>query len=210
VNRSEQINEVAAALAKAQGEIRPAIKDSNNPHFKSRYADLASVWDACRDALSKHGLSVSQVPEVRESGHVLTTLLLHASGQWLSGELAIQADRAGLQALGSAITYARRYSLAAMVGVAPDDDDDAERAVIRPPPMRRPELVREPGDDAPDDRATYEALAAELGRRIAEIATDDALEPLAAEIRKLPPEHRKSPGDAYNARRRALRAQVSA
>lgn len=126
--KSEQINELAAALAKAQGEILGAKKDSSNPFYKSKYSDLSSVWEACRAPLSKNGLSVSQMIENRESGDVLHTMLLHSSGQWLSSEMQIRIKSDGktneLQALGSCITYLRRFSLAALVGVAPADEDD--------------------------------------------------------------------------------------
>lgn len=125
---SEQINELATALAKAQGQLNGAKKDATNPHFKSRYADLASVWDACREALTKHGLSVLQSPRgvVTEAGAwavELETCLLHTSGQWMADTLTVPVGKADAQGVGSAVTYARRYSLAAFVGVAPEDDD---------------------------------------------------------------------------------------
>ncbi len=125
---SEQINEIAAALAKAQGEIKGAAKDSTNPHFKSRYADLASVWDACRAALSKNGLSVVQIPDTTSDGVFLYTTIAHSSGQWFRGVMPVRPVQDTPQGLGSALTYARRYSLASMVGVAPDDDDDGNAA----------------------------------------------------------------------------------
>lgn len=119
---SEQINEIAKALAKAQGEIKNASKDTINPHFKSKYADLASVWDACREALSKNDIAVVQPIETNGDIYIVT-LLMHSSGQWIKGKVPVKVQQATPQALGSAITYMRRYSLAAMVGVAPDDDD---------------------------------------------------------------------------------------
>lgn len=122
MERSEQINELAAALSKAQGELKGAKKDSRNPFFKSSYADLASVWDACRDALVHHGLSVTQTTEVGDLP-TLTTTLLHSSGQWISGRLQIKPVKDDSQGMGSAMTYARRYALAAIVGVAAEDDD---------------------------------------------------------------------------------------
>lgn len=131
--KSESINELAAALAKAQGEIKSAAKDSTNPHFKSKYADLASVWDACRAALSKNGLAVAQITATTEAGKVrVTTTLLHSSGQWIEGELDVKPGQDTAQGIGSTITYCRRYALAAMVGVAPDDDDDGYAASERP------------------------------------------------------------------------------
>lgn len=120
---SETINKLSAALAKAQGEITGALKDSANPFFKSKYADLASCWDACRDALSKNGIAVIQVPENSETGIVLHTTLAHSSGQWIRGSLEVHPADSKPQSVGSALTYARRYALTAFVGVAQVDDD---------------------------------------------------------------------------------------
>ncbi len=125
--QSENVNELAAALAKAQGEITGALKDSTNPFFKSKYADLASCWDACRSQLSKNELAVIQTTEYDEGGlHVVTTLA-HSSGQWIKGRLLVKVKDDTPQAQGSGLTYARRYALAAMVGLA-QIDDDAESA----------------------------------------------------------------------------------
>lgn len=133
MNRSEQINELATALAKAQGQITGALKDSSNPYYSSKYADLASVWDACRKPLSENGLAVIQMPGRDESGNFVETILSHSSGQWFSSKLHFKpgrTDKNGVfipledsQALGSGITYIRRYALSAMVGIAPEDDD---------------------------------------------------------------------------------------
>ncbi len=121
---SAEIKDIAAALAAAQAEIATAAKDRVNPHFRAAYATLASVWEACRDPLTKNGLSVVQSPKSEGAIVTLTTLLLHKSGQWFKDTLTMQAANGTPQSIGSAITYARRYALAAMVGVAPDDDDD--------------------------------------------------------------------------------------
>jgi hypothetical protein len=124
VRHSEQINELATALAKAQAKIEGATKDKTNPHFRSSYADLASVWDACRSALTSNGLSVSQTAGASEDGRVrVTTILMHSSGQWLCDDLVMKPVKDDPQGVGSCITYARRYALAAIVGVAPEDDD---------------------------------------------------------------------------------------
>lgn len=124
---SEAINELATALAKAQGTIKGAVKDADNPHFRSKYADLASVWDACREALSQNGLSVLQAPRgvISEAGWTVEveTRLLHASGQWMGDTITVPVGKPDAQGLGSALTYARRYALASFVGVAPEDDD---------------------------------------------------------------------------------------
>lgn len=120
---SEQINEIAAALAKAQGEMGGALKDASNPFFKSKYADLASVMEACRPALSKHGIAVVQSPRSEGATVSLDTMLLHASGQWIRGTATTTAKDDSPQSLGSAITYLRRYALQSFAGVAPEDDD---------------------------------------------------------------------------------------
>ena len=120
---SENLNELAAALAKAQALMEPAKKDEANPFFKSKYADLASVWNACRGPLSANGLSVTQLTSTNGSIVTVTTLLLHASGQYISSVLSMQADKATPQGIGSAITYARRYALSAIVGISAEDDD---------------------------------------------------------------------------------------
>ena len=128
--QSEAINELAVALAKAQGQITGALKDSSNPFFKSKYADLASCWDACRKQLSENNLSVVQTTDVIDGIVVVRTILAHSSGQWISGILPVKTKDDGPQAQGSGITYARRYALAAMVGLA-QIDDDAEAAQAR-------------------------------------------------------------------------------
>lgn len=121
--RSASIGKIAGALSKAQGKMRLAAKDSNNPFFGSKYADLGSVWEAAREALAENELAVVQVPEGDVNGVVLTTLLIHSSDQWMKSVLKIKPVKADPQGIGSAITYARRYALAAMVGIASDDDD---------------------------------------------------------------------------------------
>ena len=123
MNKSESIAQLADALSKAQAEMETAKKDSANPFFKSKYADLASVWDACRGPLGKYGLSVCQMPETTDAGIVVNTILMHSSGEWISSELRMRPVKDDPQGLGSAITYARRYALAAAVGIAPEDDD---------------------------------------------------------------------------------------
>jgi hypothetical protein len=123
VYASESVDKLAAALSKAQAAITFAAKDTANPFFKSKYADLASVWEACRAALTANELSVTQLPSADGLKVTLTTLLLHSSGQYLSSDLTMTAAANTPQAIGSAITYARRYALSAIVGVAQDDDD---------------------------------------------------------------------------------------
>ncbi len=128
--KSEKINEIAGALAKAQMEMTSATKDCVNPHYRSKYADINSLLLSCRPILAKHGIAICQIPEMTDKGVVLTSGLYHeSSGQWFEGIMPITIKTGGnndLQALGSCISYLRRYCLAAMVGIASDDDDGNE------------------------------------------------------------------------------------
>jgi hypothetical protein len=145
MNRSESLKELAAALSKAQAQMKPAPRDAENPHFRSRYADLASVWDACRGALTENGLSVLQMPSADGNAVTVTTTVLHISGEWVSEPLTLAAKDASPQSVGSAITYARRYGLASAVGVCPHDDDgEAATDHHAPPAARRPLAPTDP------------------------------------------------------------------
>lgn len=123
IEQTEQIGELVKSLAVAQGKITGALKDSANPFFKSKYADLASVWDACRIPLSENGIAVIQQTEADDQGVLVTTTLAHHSGQWMRSTLRLIPKDSSPQGIGSAITYGRRYALAAAVGVAQVDDD---------------------------------------------------------------------------------------
>ena len=127
MNTSPTIGALAAALAKAQADITGAVKDSANPFFKSKYADLESVWSACRKQLTTNGLSVIQTTQPTKHGLMLVTTLAHSSGEWIRGYMPILSKDNSAQAQGSGISYARRYALAALVGVY-QTDDDAEAA----------------------------------------------------------------------------------
>lgn len=129
MNRSESIGTLAKALAKAQGAIKPAAKGAENPFFKSSYADLPAIVKACRDELTKNDIAVIQRTGYEGETLLLETILAHSSGEWISGVYPVKPVKADPQGMGSAITYARRYALAAMVGVvAEDEDDDANAA----------------------------------------------------------------------------------
>ncbi len=134
MNSSPEIKDLAAAMAKFQAELKPAIKGNTNPYFKSRYADLQACWDCCREALVKNGLSVVQGS--RESnGEIVTvdTRLMHASGQWIESSLTMKPAKADPQGVGSAVTYARRYALSAILGIVADEDDDGNAATHNEP-----------------------------------------------------------------------------
>lgn len=149
MKKSESIAKLASALAKVQGQLQPAAKNASNPFFKSEYADLGSVVESARDLMAANGLSVSQFPGAsiaRESGGysaTLTTIMMHESGEWLEQELTIPLAKVDPQGYGSAITYARRYALAAALGIVTGDDDDGNAASQRqngasskPPPSQ--------------------------------------------------------------------------
>jgi len=123
---SKTINELVAALSKAQSSVLKAKEDSKNPFFKSKYANLESVWDACRDSLTSNGIAVFQTIDHEDNKMILVTVLAHSSGQWIKSFSPIPNIKQDPQSIGSAITYMRRYSLAAIVGVATSDDDGEE------------------------------------------------------------------------------------
>lgn len=130
---SEQVNEIAAALAKAQGAMKNASLNKVNPHFRSKYADLAGIRDAVIPSLTANGIAVVQTFDVTtERDTFVRTRLIHASGQWIESLCPIPSVP-DMQKMGSAITYARRYSLSAICGIAADEDDDAEASVDRTP-----------------------------------------------------------------------------
>lgn len=133
MNKSESIKELASALAKAQGEFAGAAKDTANPFFKSKYADLESCVSAIKPSLAKHGLSFVQVAHEAESAASIETMIMHSSGEWLSaGTVSVPVSKADAQGYGSAMTYARRYSLSAAFGIAPEDDDGNAAAKAKP------------------------------------------------------------------------------
>ena len=129
MKHSESIALLAGALAKAQLQIEPASKNATNPHFRSHYADLASIWDACRGPLNTNGLSIVQFPCDGEVGRIgLCTMIVHSSGEWMSETITVKALKEDPQFLGGVLTYLRRYSLAAVVGVTATEDDDGNAA----------------------------------------------------------------------------------
>jgi hypothetical protein len=140
--QSESIANLAKSLSIVQGKLTYAKKDSKNPFFKSSYADLESVWDACRDLLSNNGLAVVQFPGLYsdlDKSMSLTTILTHESGEWISQEMSVPVSKVDAQGAGSAITYMRRYALAAVVGVVQADDDG--NAASQPKPVSKPQEI---------------------------------------------------------------------
>lgn len=138
LNSAPSIGKLALALSKAQAVIQNAAKSAENPAFKrgntvSKYADLASVWDACRSALAANELAVIQQVSGGPETVTVTTVLAHSSGETISCSMTGKPTKPDVQGIGSTVTYLRRYSLASMVGVAPEDDDGNSAAGIKEP-----------------------------------------------------------------------------
>jgi hypothetical protein len=144
MNTSDTINEIAGALAKAQAEIQNVVKDAKNPHFKSDYATLDAITDTVRPVFAKHGLAVVQMPSYADGIVTVETLLTHSSGQWIRGATAAPIAKADPQGVGSACTYLRRYSLAAIAALA-QTDDDGHAASSQPPARTQPARVAPAG-----------------------------------------------------------------
>lgn len=131
---SEEIIEISKAMCSLQGAMQAAKKDKVNPHFKSSYADLTSVWEAIRQPLLDNGLCVLQDVTNASEGVFVTTRVMHVSGQWVEfGPFCIPVARENAQAIGAATSYAKRYALAAAIGVVAEVDDDGNLANENPP-----------------------------------------------------------------------------
>ena len=170
MNRSDSIAALAKALASAQSTMPGAVKVKMNPHFKNRDADLESGVDATKTPLSKNGIAYAQFARTSEKDEiVIETILMHESGEWISGEIAIPVSKTDPQGYGSAMTYARRYSLMAAAGIAPEDDDDGEKAS---------------NSIATDDAELREYTAKHLGSL--EEAAKSGMKALAAAFEQLP------------------------
>jgi hypothetical protein len=135
MNTSEAIDKITEALVSAQRMMKPALKDAENPHFKSKYADLAAVWEACRGPFSDNGIAIVQDATSPDETRVqVTTRLIHSSGQWMEfGPLSIPNGKRDAHGAGSAITYAKRYALSAAIGIVTEDDDG--NAAVEAPKM---------------------------------------------------------------------------
>lgn len=137
------MQKIAAALVKAQKGFSPAIKTSNNPHFRSKYADLSACVEAVIDSLNDNGIALLQMTHECQDGVIVETVFVHDSGEMLSaGKLHVPAAKHDPQGYGSALTYGRRYSLMAACGIAPEDDDGNAAS--------KPRLAAEPKDDSQD------------------------------------------------------------
>jgi len=177
VDHSEQLGDLAKALSKAQSELQDAKKDSVNPHFKNRYASLGSVRAAVTPVLAKNGLATLQSFEPHgENGVCIVTWLLHESGQWLRSRLYLPVSKKDAQGFGSAISYGRRYSLAAITGIAADDDDDGEASVAKPANDNKS------GAKAVQEQST--TAEASFAKRLDEAKTTDDLAKVQGDVSK--------------------------
>ena len=175
------MKEIASALVKAQKEFGPALKTSSNPHFRSRYADLSACVEAVIDALNNNGIYLMQLNEERENGICVQTIFIHESGEQISsGSLFVPAAKHDPQGFGSALTYARRYSLMAACGIAPEDDDAnaASKPVVAPKPAPKPVEAPPPPSPPPAPPKKVEGKSGEWQLKVSaqpETSFDDWL-----------------------------------
>jgi ERF superfamily len=189
---SESIAKISPALIKARAAFNPAVKDGTNPHFGSKFVSLAGVITAIDLALDANGLIVLQPTRIGDDGKtVLVTTLLHESGEWIAGEYPVTAAKQNdPQAEGSAMTYARRYALMAMVGIAPEDDDgNAASAAAKPARPSKP------------------VVKPDFNRQIAAASNPDGLAKVGAAIAaaEMTPEERTTLRASFSARMAEVR-----
>jgi hypothetical protein len=221
---SEAINEIAGALAKAQAEIKNAAFNRTNPHFKSKYADLASVRDAVTPALAKNGIAVIQMTGEADGKMIVCTRLIHSSGQWIESSYPIINDTNKPQAMGSALSYARRYSLSAICNIASEDDDDANEAQEhgrKDPDMRNmtgdPSAKGYKANGTTPGAVKAQAVNANFTGLVQELRKATSLEALREwkdlrkrEINGLPPDWIDHLADEYERQKEELGARVPA
>lgn len=160
IEQSESIVKLSAAMVAASAELKNPPKDSVNPHFKSRFADLATVIDTVKPTLVKHKLAVIQLPTEHNGQPALATTLVHESGEWMRSVTLLCAAKSDPQGIGSAITYQRRYSLQAALNITADDDDDGNHgSAPRPQQQNRSNPLNSPPKPQPNNAATPNAGA---------------------------------------------------
>ena len=191
---SETITELATALAKAQGAMEDASKSETNPHFKSKYADLAAVREVVRVPLAANDLSVVQAARTNASEVEVETMLLHKSGEYIAETLSLPVSKRDAQGIGSAISYGRRYGLMSLLGLAAADDD-GNAAVARPPQKAEPARL-----SAEESETVFLVMRDTLFM----CESPDSLKAWVAANRatkaQLLPEHQEAISDAYKAR----------
>lgn len=224
MQKSETLSEIGKALSKAQALIRPALKNSENPHLRSKYADLGSVWEAARDALAENGLSIIQMPDTDEPGHIaLETMILHSSGEYISSRARVRLQKDDAQGAGSGLTYLRRYALSAAMGIVADDDDGhaashgAPASASRPPQnaqrqQARPNTPPAPAAPAKLTKEKASDLHAQLSMMLKDTAhremthSDYAAQVIGREIKSLTDLTKQEAAQVYNAAKTAQAA----
>lgn len=212
ITSSEQLNELATALANAQAEMQNATKDSLNPHFRNKYADLAAVREAVLPHLTKYGIAVLQLTDSSKDGALVHTRFVHKSGQWIQDSCFLPVSKADAQGYGSAITYARRYGLAAMAGIAADEDDDGNAASGKSAPAqaksstnspkageqtKKVELAAKPAANTDKPLSNLDKVKGQLEALVANFDKDTWLR-LKPEAMKLPPAEKDEIRELYN------------
>lgn len=177
--KSETLDKLIPALIKAQGELEHAKKDSQNPHFKSKYADLATVLDTCKEVLKTNNLAITHQRESNADGEFLITTLWHSSGQFLSSRSKLMPTKQDPQGFGSAITYARRYDLSALIGLASDDDDGNAASGAAPVKKeslanrnKRYDLIKKELSESEDPAITWGDYGEEIARLRLDLGED--------------------------------------
>jgi len=181
---SESISAIMPAFIKAQGNFAPAVKSATNPHFKSKYVALDGVIDAVAAPLRAEGIAIVQMTDVVDAQTILVTRLIHESGEWIGSRYPVHPVKADPQGEGSALTYARRYALMALVGIAPEDDDGnaAVKAVDKPVSDMQAAKLAELAEDCGADVARFCAVFG--ATKISEIPAAKYDEAVAALKRK--------------------------
>lgn len=178
------MSDAIKALAKAQTEMGKAIKNAKNPHLKSNYADLGSVMEACFDALHANGFAIMQPCGADERGQYVETVLAHASGDTFTSRVHLVVGKNDMQGVGSAITYARRYGLLGMAGLAPEDDDgEATKAAPRQQPANRA-----PAGPSKADQAAADSMVSAIRQHGEAAWNDRRLQADLAKLRATAPE----------------------
>jgi hypothetical protein len=208
---SEATDVLDAALAKAQAELTNPSKDAVNPHFKSKYATLDAGLNIVRECLSKHGVSFMQPTRVEEGILMLETRLA-CGGQWIVSEYPVCAFPVKHQEMGSALTYARRYSLFSLVGIAGEEDDDANAATSSTNAPRRvptPPKPPQTGMSQEESQLARDMLISALEMAVTEADLIDWQEMNKATIGKLMEADRQAVRDAYGDHRQALKGKAA-
>ncbi len=197
----QSIANLAAALVKAQAEIEGATKDKVNPHFRSKYADLGAVVDAVKPALVKHGLAYVQVSHDRDHAAAIETLIVHQSGETLScGVVSVPVSKGDAQGYGSAMTYARRYSLSAAFGVAPEDDDGNAAAAAKPKPNTPTQQMKDELEkETPENQEWLQRVAQEVEHLLVKEGPEQAYAHMMQELPDI-----KAENERHNDLRMAL------